>query len=224
MKRVLMFTYINLKILMLDKLSFVWSLIMPIIMLVVSKNSIVSEKNLLFWWIYIIINSFIYGVGVYAMNMRGQGFLKTLFSIDNKPYEFFFANVLTQIIYSFICCTLLNLISVFVFSFDIIRMTLMVVVIIIVLIPIAFLSYNFTLFDNVNSNTVGIVINIVMFIMFYFMGEEPYRNFNPLFYYAELILRNEMKYWVVYFISHSLFIILSLKSIREYSPVVKWKR
>lgn len=90
---------LNWRLLLKDKISFVWSLVLPTIMLLI--NPIQSEYQLIYWWAFIILNSFLFGVGLYALSEKDSGFLSIIFSIKWIPLYYFLSLVSVQIVYSF---------------------------------------------------------------------------------------------------------------------------
>lgn len=95
------YVILNVKSLVKDKIPFVWSILLPLIMYVFNKEQITKESDLTYWWIYMISCSYIYGVGLFALELKEDGCLRTIFSIDNSPANFFLGNLITQI--AFVC-------------------------------------------------------------------------------------------------------------------------
>ena len=102
----------NIKMLLKDKISLLWSITLPLITFFMNHSNVTSEWDMIFWWVYIIICAYVYGIGIYALHLKEYGSLKTIFSINNSPWCFFLGNLLTQIIFSFICVNFLNLVVV----------------------------------------------------------------------------------------------------------------
>lgn len=89
MSEVITLFRLNILLLLKDKVSLVWSLLLPTIMLFINSKEITSINNLSYWWIYIVFNSFIYGVGVFALQEKDSGALSIIFSIKWIPKQFF---------------------------------------------------------------------------------------------------------------------------------------
>ena len=69
MNQVLAFVEVNMKLLVKDKLSFIWSIVLPTVMLLTNRGNVRGYEDLRFWWVYIIVSSFLFGIGIYALQL-----------------------------------------------------------------------------------------------------------------------------------------------------------
>lgn len=205
--KIFAYTILNVKSLLKDKIPFLWSIILPFIMLSINIKDIQHEKDIVSWWVYIVLCSYIYGVGVYALELKEEGCLRTIFSIHNSSMVFFLGNVLTQIIFSFISISLFNLAAVILKGFSFIRLTLYSLECILLCIPIAFLGYGLTLFKKVHVNTIKTIFTILNFGMFMLTSTTSVLNsFNPIYNISNFMLMCN----VVNIIYYIIFVIMSV--------------
>ena len=59
--RILAYVILNTKSLLKDKIPFIWSIMLPLIMFIFNINEIVYTEDLVFWWVYMVLCSYIYG-------------------------------------------------------------------------------------------------------------------------------------------------------------------
>lgn len=225
MIQILSYYKYNIKILAQDKIPLIWSILVPSIFLYFNRNFIYEVKDLRFWWAYIIITSYIYGVGIYAMTMKETGTLKTLFSISNTPFFFFFGNLLTQITYCIICVGIFNIGAVLFFKFSFFKVLSNSIIIIFLSIPIAFLGMTLTLFKKIHVNSLSSLVNIIMMIFFFSMNVSgPLQKLNPIRFYADIITLQSKTEIIYYVITGFLFMLLGLICIARFSVIPVDKR
>lgn len=221
MSEVITLFRLNILLLLKDKVSLVWSLLLPTIMLFINSKEITSINNLSYWWIYIVFNSFIYGVGVFALQEKDSGALSIIFSIKWIPKQFFFGLLLTQILYSLFCLALFNIIPVVMFNFNYIELMFFSLLAILITIPVAFVGYNTTYFKNLYASTISSICNILVFLCFIIINVRTPFNFINSF----LIIGNELgnfmdgKINLIYIIISLLLIVISLPSIIYFKPL-----
>lgn len=216
---------LNIKILSKDFLPFLWSIILPLIFLLINLDSIATPLDLRFWWTYIVITSYIFGVGLHAISLKEVGYLKTSFSIRHTPFSFFVGNVLTQICYCLICLFFFNVLVSVVFSFSFIMLSVYSLITIIVLLPVSFLGYNLTLIQNVHVNTLMTLTHIILFILFMLMGTSTLMNsFNPLLYFSNVLVMTSFTEWLYFIFLSFLIVLISIPSIIKFSPVSTERR
>lgn len=215
----------NIKMLLKDKISLLWSITLPLITFFMNHSNVTSEWDMIFWWVYIIICAYVYGIGIYALHLKEYGSLKTIFSINNSPWCFFLGNLLTQIIFSFICVTFLNLVVVMLLPLSFFKLLLYSTVSIIICIPFAFLGYNLTLLKKVHSNTVQSIFTMAIFGLFVLLNtDSSFNKYNPLYSVANIILKNDRAGNTIYFISSVLIILVSLYAVIKFEPTSNERR
>ena len=215
----------NIKMLLKDKISLLWSITLPLITFFMNHSSVTSEWDMIFWWVYIIICAYVYGIGIYALHLKEYGSLKTIFSINNSPWCFFLGNLLTQIIFSFICVNFLNLVVVMLLPLSFFKLLLYSTISIIICIPFAFLGYNLTLLKKVHSNTVQSIFTMAIFGLFVLLNtDSSFNKYNPLYAVANIILKNDRAGNTIYFISSVLIIVVSLYAVIKFEPTSNERR
>lgn len=223
MVKVFAFVKMNLLILMKNKLSFAWSIMLPTIIFFISRDNITSVNDIVYWLVFIVINIFLYGVGLQALEEKDSGVLSIIFSINWIPFEYFTGLLLTQIIYSIVVTTIFGLVPMAILGFNYGVLLLLSLLTIIVSIPIAFLSYNVTFLKSLHSKTVASILNIISFLFFITLGiDSPINIINPYIVIGRQVNSiMQGKIDIVYLLVSILIIILSLPSIIYFRPLSK---
>lgn len=223
MVKVFAFVKMNLLILMKNKLSFVWSIMLPTIIFFINRDNITSVNDIVYWLVFIVINIFLYGVGLQALEEKDSGVLSIIFSINWIPFEYFTGLLLTQIIYSIVVTTIFGLVPMAILGFNYGVLLLLSLLTIIVSIPIAFLSYNVTFLKSLHSKTVTSILNIISFLFFITLGiDSPINIINPYIVIGRQVNTiMQGKIDIVYLLVSILIIMLSLPSIIYFRPLSK---
>lgn len=223
MVKVFAFVKMNLLILMKNKLSFAWSIMLPTIIFFINRDNITSVNDIVYWLVFIIINIFLYGVGLQALEEKDSGVLSIIFSINWIPFEYFTGLLLTQIIYSIVVTAIFGLVPMAILGFNYGVLLLLSLLTIIVSIPIAFLSYNVTFLKSLHSKTVTSILNIISFLFFIALGiDSPINIINPYIVIGRQVNSiMQGKIDIVYLLVSILIIILSLPSIIYFRPLSK---
>lgn len=223
MVKVFAFVKMNLLILMKNKLSFAWSIMLPTIIFFINRDNITSVNDIVYWLVFIVINIFLYGVGLQALEEKDSGVLSIIFSINWIPFEYFTGLLLTQIIYSIVVTAIFGLVPMAILGFNYGVLLLLSLLTIIVSIPIAFLSYNVTFLKSLHSKTVTSILNIISFLFFITLGiDSPINIINPYIVIGRQV--NSImpgKIDIVYLLVSILIIMLSLPSIIYFRPLSK---
>ncbi|QTJ49608.1 hypothetical protein FE331_02715 [Dolosigranulum pigrum] len=223
MVKVFAFVKMNLLILMKNKLSFAWSIMLPTIIFFINRDNITSVNDIVYWLVFIVINIFLYGVGLQALEEKDSGVLSIIFSINWIPFEYFTGLLLTQIIYSIMVTTIFGLVPMAILGFNYGVLLLLSLLTIIVSIPIAFLSYNVTFLKSLHSKTVTSILNIISFLFFITLGiDSPINIINPYIVIGRQVNTiMQGKIDIVYLLVSILIIMLSLPSIIYFRPLSK---
>ena len=223
MVKVFAFVKMNLLILMKNKLSFAWSIMLPTIIFFINRDNITSVNDIVYWLVFIIINIFLYGVGLQALEEKDSGVLSIIFSINWIPFEYFTGLLLTQIIYSIVVTAIFGLVPMAILGFNYGVLLLLSLLTIIVSIPIAFLSYNVTFLKSLHSKTVASILNIISFLFFITLGiDSPINIINPYIVIGRQVNSiMQGKIDIVYLLVSILIIMLSLPSIIYFRPLSK---
>lgn len=223
MVKVFAFVKMNLLILMKNKLSFAWSIMLPTIIFFINRDNITSVNDIVYWLVFIVINIFLYGVGLQALEEKDSGVLSIIFSINWIPFEYFTGLLLTQIIYSIVVTAIFGLVPMAILGFNYGVLLLLSLLTIIVSIPIAFLSYNVTFLKSLHSKTVTSILNIISFLFFITLGiDSPINIINPYIVIGRQVNSiMQGKIDIVYLLVSILIIMLSLPSIIYFRPLSK---
>lgn len=217
--KIFAYAILNVKSLIKDKIPFVWSVLLPLIMLVINTNNIQHEKDITYWWIYMILCSYIYGIGIYALELKEEGCLRTIFSIDNSSINFFLGNLLTQIIFSFISIGVFNIVVIIIKEFSLTKITLYTIECIILCLPFAFLGYGLTLLKTVHVNSIRTIFTILIFGMFMLMNTNLSINlYNPIYYISDFITNNNAKSIIFYIIFTLIAVVIGTIGIFYFDP------
>lgn len=209
---------LNLKMLAKDKLGLIWSIFLPTFFIVGNGLNLNNAIDLRYYWAYIILNSYIFGIGLHALRQKEYGTLKTFFSIKFSRWEFFVASLLTQMVFIETSLILFNWVA-SIFS-DINFLTAMALsnILLVAMIPMAFFTFNITRLKKIHVNSLTTLITIIISVCLFMMGVDARLVFlNPLYYTANILL--DCTYWdVCIYISISIvFIISGVRSICNYS-------
>lgn len=221
MKQVWAICKLNITVLFKDKISLLWSLVLPTIMLILNVNNILQPEDLVYWWIYICVNSFLYGVGLHALQSKDSGFLTFLYSIKWMNLQFFAGCLLTQIIFSFTTMTIFNIIVTFVLGFNFFYLLFLSMVSLLIALPFAIISYNLTYLSGLYSSSISSIANIITFSLFILIGfDTVINNFNPfiiLGYVQTSLLAGSIPIFEILVIL--LLVLISIPSIYFFKPV-----
>lgn len=215
----------NIKMLLKDKIPLLWSIALPLITFFMNYNIVSTEWDMTYWWVYIIVCSYIYGVGVYALQLKEQGSLKTIFSINKSPGCFFLGNLFTQIIFSLVSVNLLNVVVVIVRDLSFFKLFFYSLATIIISIPVAFFGYNLTLIKKIHANTINSIFTMLIFGLFILLNTDMKLNYyNPLAFMANMIIERSLKNIGYYLMFSILVITISVYSIVKFEPISNERR
>lgn len=219
MKRVMAYVLLNVKSLLKDKLPFAWSVFLPLVMFYVEKDHMMKEQDLASWWIYMILCSYFYGVGLYALELKEAGCLRTIFSIYNSSIVFFMGNLITQIIFCMISLSIFNIAVFFVKPFSFIQLMKYSMILVFLCIPFAFLGFVFVLLKRIHANTIRTLLSITLFGMFMLLSiGTSYNTFNPMYYMSTILTNYTTKNIFVYAWVSLLSLILGAVGILQFDP------
>lgn len=217
--KILAYTILNMKSLLKDKIPFVWSILLPMVMFMMNFHNIKTEKDLTPWWVYMSLCSFIYGIGVYALELKESGCLRTIFSISYSPTAFFLGNLVTQIIFSVISIYLFDIVVGIFKQFSIPHLMVYSFETIVLCIPFAFLGYGVTLLKKLHVNSIRTIFTIVMFGMFLMVGRDTKLNmYHPFYCVSNLVISYSTKKLSVYCIFAVISFVLGGISILRFDP------
>lgn len=215
---VLAYFLVNIKTLMKDKISLIWSIVLPTIFMLTNQANIHNLLDVRYYWAYIIFNSYIFGIGIHAIRQREFGTLKTFFSIKDSRWEFFWANVFTQICFIELTLIIFNLFITLTTGFSFIKMMVLSSVLLFLMLPIAFLSFIISIFEKIHVNTLSSILTMLIMICLLALGvQKPINCINPLYYASNILLIDKGMEVLIYSIISVLSIAGGCWSIKNYS-------
>lgn len=217
--KIFAYVNLNLKSLLKDKISFLWSVLLPMIMFYLNKDMINSERELIYWWVYMLLCSYVYGVGLYALELKEAGSLRVIFSIEPSVFTFFLGNLFTQFAFSMISIFLFDSIVLLFKPFSMVKLFGYSVLYIIMCIPLAFLGYGLTLLKKTHVNSIRTLFSILVFGMFMLLNtESSYNKYNPMYYLAQMLCQRSWQCIGEYFGFASVCILIGVIAIYRFEP------
>ncbi len=217
--KILAYTILNIKSLLKDKISFIWAILLPMIMFLLNFQNIESEKDFIPWWVYMVLCAFIYGIGVYTLELKEAGCLRTIFSIHYSPTAFFLGNLTTQIIFSVLSILVFDIVAGILKQFSISHLMVYSFGTIVLCIPFAFWGHGVTLLKRLHVNSIRTISTILIFGMFLLVGRDTMLNrYNPLYRVLDLVINYTIEKLAGYCIFTILSFILGGISIWRFEP------
>lgn len=142
-----------------DKITFFWSTLIPILFIFINLPYYKEESKLILWMNYSIIIAFTYRIGIQALSEKDSGSLAVIFSIQNKPFEYFLSLLISQIIYSSITLLILDLFAL-TMGYNFFILLKYSILCIVVCIPVAFIFYNITYLKSAFASTLNTITAI----------------------------------------------------------------
>lgn len=211
---------LNMKMLLKDKISFIWSIFLPSSIFMFNRNIFNDVLDMRFYWGYIIFSSYVFGVGLHSLRLKEQGTLKTYFSIKESRFEFFIANVLTQITFTFIAIFFFNLFCSLLVKLNIVKMIIYSIILIIASLPVAFVFFWITIIKNIHYNSINTIVTIMTTVFMFMAQIDTKINYiNPLIYISNILLIDSKKNIVEYITISILCVVVGVYSIKNYSII-----
>lgn len=177
------FTSLNLKILISEKIAFLWSVVLPVATALFFQKSMTSsltleDQKLLYmgWiWTYIVVASFVNGIGLQLARMREYGLLKTYVLIAGGKSPFVIATFVTQLVFCYLCLTIFNVVVGI--YFDVFSLNLLWESFLLMLcsLPLALLTLVLTVLP-LKISDLGTVINIILYPLFLLAANTDHYN------------------------------------------------
>ncbi len=199
MKKTLGFFLLNFKIITAEKIAFVWSVLLPAFIAIVHQQNVLRSLSgfrewvlyLCWFWVFIIISCFVYGVGLQLARLRESGMLKTYTMLSGGKYPIVFGTILSQIVFC--------LVSLFIFTFIITFLNGMMGARFFILpVILLFISLPFGLFILFLPNlpfqygNFSVIVNILIYLLLWLAYDSGNGSlaalFNPFRLFYELAL------------------------------------
>ena len=166
-----------------------------------------------------ILCSYIYGIGVYALELKEAGCLRTIFSIYNSSITFFLGNLTTQLIFSFLSISIFDIAVIIIKNFSVYKVLLYSIKCIILCIPFAFGGYGLTLLKNLHANSIKTIFSILIFGMFMLIGFDSNINqYNPLYFISNFMIESSGENIISYTFFSIILIFIGMIGILHFNP------
>jgi ABC-2 type transport system permease protein len=227
-----------------DKVSFFWNLVLPLFSALVLQQTIIksiqTEEQFLhyfsWFWIFIIISSFIYGIGLKLARFRDSGLLKTYIMISGTKGIFILGTIIVQFLITFASLMIFSLTMCVLYKLSFTMMILVPIILLICSIPFAIATLLLASLP-LKHKTLNPLIGILMYPLFLLAINVNYESstwislinpFNNLYvtaYNIRLLLSdnyNSINLTPLLFLSFYLFV--GLLSVRKINLLSRVKR
>ena len=215
---------LNIKSLLIEKLSFVWSITVPLLVYYVNKEDINSAKDLSFYWCYMIVSSYLFGLGIYAVEMRESGCLKTIFSINNSKMAYILGNIFTQLTYTLICISIFNIYVMIDTEYAFLEMEKNALILMLLCFPIGIGSYGFTLVKIFYVNSLKTLGTILLFVGLMITGSNYRINAVNYLFIVPKILFGDSTYYNTYLLMTIFLLCVGFIGINCFGPISRERR
>ena len=182
-----------LKIMVTDKIPFLWTIGLPLVLALAygTQNDFTYADFLSFiplFWGYIILSTYLNGIGLQLARMRERGLMKTYIMISGDKLSCILAMILVQVVFAAVSLVFftvtVSLVTGF-FSFQLIGLSLLVLL---GSLPLAFASTLLTLVPF-KISSMATLANIVMYPLFLVstrQSEQWFSYLNPFYTIRQL--------------------------------------
>lgn len=197
MHQITSYFFMYAKVVVTDKIPFIWTFVIPLVIALTQSSSDIRQATtaeyypgLSYFWVYIILATYVNGVGMELARMREYGLMKTYVMISGNKLTYVIAVILAQLLFASISLTLFTTVVTLVhgfFSFKLIATSLLVLI---GSIPFAVASVAITALP-VKVSSLGTFANILMFPLFLLAIKSPdqwFSFFNPFYALHEFAL------------------------------------
>jgi ABC-2 type transport system permease protein len=178
---------LNFKTIFSDLVPLLWPIALPILSAVVFQKTVIKTIDstdalvsyFSWFWIFIIIATFTYGVGLHLARLREYGLLKTYILISGNKLIFIFGTLAVQSILAFVSLMLFSITMLIVY--DITYYWFLVIPIILLIISIPFgLATIFIASLPIKQNTLNTLVSIVLYPLFFLAANSNSGNITFL--------------------------------------------
>ncbi|MBO2944989.1 hypothetical protein JJQ72_13505 [Paenibacillus sp. F411] len=201
MRRTFGFSLLNLKMLLFEKVAFVWTVIFPLFIALVMQRGVLdsTSSNLdmmkyMFWfWAFIIISTFLNGIGLQSARLKESGLLKTYTLIAGSKYPIIFGIVLTQVAFAILSLMIFTTILTLIYDIFSFKLLILMLITVFISMPLAFAAFGIALLP-VQVSSVSTLLNILMYPVFLIAINVDLKHigflefFNPFTFIYEISL------------------------------------
>lgn len=219
------FLVFNLKSMLKDRITLVWTLIFPILLIIINfsiyQNSVktIEEKEILLvqFWSFMTIMVLLNGIAVEIANIREVGTLKSYVMLAGSKYPFILAILVTQILILSISITVITILFTILFKLFSLKILLYAFIYILLIVPISFVFLVVTSlpFKASSIATISTILSIALFyiVNMQLFGLEWINPLHFLYKLGELIVLGFNHFSMMIPIIHVLYVVIGLYAL-----------
>ncbi|MCD8882443.1 hypothetical protein [Mammaliicoccus sciuri] len=189
------FLVFNLKSILKDKITLVWTLIFPILLIIINfsiyQNSVktIEDKEILLvqFWSFMTIMVLLNGIAVEIANIREVGALKSYVMLAGSKYPFILAILVSQILILSISITVITILFTILFKLFSLKILLYAFIYILLIVPISFIFLVVTSLPF-KASSIATISTILSIALFYIVNMQLFglEWINPLHFLYKL--------------------------------------
>ncbi|WP_436868621.1 hypothetical protein [Mammaliicoccus sciuri] len=189
------FLVFNLKSILKDRITLVWTLIFPILMIIINfsvyQNSVktIEDKEILLvqFWSFMTIMILLNGIAVEIANIREVGALKSYVMLAGSKYPFILAILVSQILILSISISVISILFMALFKLFSLKILLYAFIYILLIIPISFIFLVVTSLPF-KASSIATISTILSIALFYIVNMQLFglEWINPLHFLYKL--------------------------------------
>lgn len=219
------FLVFNLKSMLKDRITLVWTLIFPILLIIINfsvyQNSVktIEDKEILLvqFWSFMTIMILLNGIAVEIANIREVGALKSYVMLAGSKYPFILAILVSQILILFISITVISIIFMILFKLFSLKILLYAFIYILLIVPISFIFLVVTSlpFKASSIATISTILSIALFyiVNMQLFGLEWINPLHFLYKLGELIVLGFNHFSIIIPIIYVLYVVIGLYAL-----------
>ncbi|WP_436894861.1 hypothetical protein [Mammaliicoccus sciuri] len=219
------FLVFNLKSMLKDRITLVWTLIFPILLIIINfsvyQNSVktIEDKEILLvqFWSFMTIMILLNGIAVEIANIREVGALKSYVMLAGSKYPFILAILVSQILILFISITVISIIFMILFKLFSLKILLYAFIYILLIVPISFIFLVVTSlpFKASSIATISTILSIALFyiVNMQLFGLEWINPLHFLYKLGELIVLGFNHFSMMIPIIYVLYVVIGLYAL-----------
>ncbi|MFV5937216.1 hypothetical protein ACLIJS_03935 [Mammaliicoccus sciuri] len=189
------FLVFNLKSILKDRITLVWTLIFPILLIIINfsiyQNSVksIEDKEILLvqFWSFMTIMILLNGIAVEIANIREVGALKSYVMLAGSKYPFILAILVSQILILSISISVISILFMALFKLFSLKILLYAFIYILLIIPISFIFLVVTSLPF-KASSIATISTILSIALFYIVNMQLFglEWINPLHFLYKL--------------------------------------
>ncbi|MCD8795470.1 hypothetical protein ACOSZA_01550 [Mammaliicoccus sciuri] len=219
------FLVFNLKSMLKDRITLVWTLIFPILLIIINfsiyQNSVktIEDKEILLvqFWSFMTIMILLNGIAVEIANIREVGALKSYVMLAGSKYPFILAILVSQILILSISITVISIIFMILFKLFSLKILLYAFIYILLIVPISFVFLVVTSlpFKASSIATISTILSIALFyiVNMQLFGLEWINPLHFLYKLGELIVLGFNHFSIIIPIIYVLYVVIGLYAL-----------